>query len=144
MQKEDGVRAGLVTEVPFEVRFSISGFVLLAYSQYGQSGLVQAKRLRRSPHTHASQHPRTRERSFRAYRGILGPPLESSAETSPPAALTAATDSPLQTPDARVRLRDPGPGWRAGAEAVSGAADAARLVGRRNGGAGRIWRDTGR
>lgn len=53
MQKEDGVRAGLVTEVPFEVRFSIgnvisvSGFVLLAYSlgsfllKNGQSDLVQ-------------------------------------------------------------------------------------------------------
>jgi len=53
MQKEDGVRAGLVTEVPFEVRFSIgnvitvSGFVLFVYSlgsfllKNGQSDLVQ-------------------------------------------------------------------------------------------------------
>ncbi len=37
MQKEDGVRAGLVNEVPFEIRFSIgnvvsaSGFALLLY-----------------------------------------------------------------------------------------------------------------
>mmetsp|Transcript_24248 Transcript_24248/g.66859 ORF Transcript_24248/g.66859 Transcript_24248/m.66859 type:complete len:248 (-) Transcript_24248:780-1523(-) len=53
MQKEDGVRAGLVTEVPFEVRFSIgnaisiSGAVLLLYCllsflfSNGQADLLQ-------------------------------------------------------------------------------------------------------
>lgn len=53
MQKEDGVRAGLVTEVPFEVRFSIgnvvsiSGGVLLLYCllsyllSNGQADLLQ-------------------------------------------------------------------------------------------------------
>ena len=96
MQKEDGVRAGLVTEVPFEVRFSIgnvisvSGFALLAYSlgsfllKNGQSDLVQANLRRRSPHAsqHAqplssvwSEHRSGRERSFSPYRGTLAPPL---------------------------------------------------------------------